>query len=230
MWFHRLLTVPVRLLWAAIVIATPAACTYGPGIVAVPELDNEVLGIGDNNSSPFVGRTRADVLRQVGEPADKRHYPTGEDWAYPVRAFSPRDFPPAAILRIEFTLAGVVSDWYFFNSRTKARLPIRETYTDARRFLARVCGRPVGEVNLEAGIRRNQSSKADIAALLAPVVGGRHFSRAHVRETITASGFVWDYYVDRPSPVFIPPFYVIVVFGDEGVVKLIYPEGYGGCI
>lgn len=226
MCFHRFATATVSLLWAAIVVATLAACTTGPGRVAVSELDDQVLGIGYNSRSPFVGRTSTDVLRQVGDPADKVHSPTREEWAYPVRAFSPRGLPPAAILRIEFDLAGVVSDWYYFDPRTKMRLPIRESLTDAQRFLGRICGRPVREVNLEAGIRRNQSTKADIVALLAPVVGGR----ARVRETITASWVAWDYYVDRPSPVFIPPFYVIVVFGAKGVVEVIYPEGYGGCI
>jgi hypothetical protein len=228
MCFHRFAAATVSLLWAAIVVATLASCTTGPGTVAVSELDDQVLGIGYNSSSPFVGRTSTDVLRQVGDPADQRHSPR-EEWAYPVRAFSPRALPPAAILRIEFDLAGVVSDWYFFDPRTKIRLPIRESLTDAQRFLGRICERPVREVNLEAGIRRNQSTKAEIVALLAPVVGGMHFRRARVRETATASGVAWDYYVDRPSPVFIPPFYVIVEFGAKDVVELIYPEGYGGC-
>jgi hypothetical protein len=56
-----------------------------------------------------------------------------------------------------------------------------------------------------------------------------HFSRARVRETVTLSGRVWDYSVDRPSPVFVPPFHVIVVIGADGLVERVYLEGYGGC-
>lgn len=73
----------------AVVPAVPIqrAARSGPASVPVPELDQRTLEIGSNSSSPFIGRSTADVLRAVGAPADKIFFKNGpEEWAYAVRA------------------------------------------------------------------------------------------------------------------------------------------------
>jgi len=213
--------------WLMILAAVVLGCGgSGPRPVPVPELDQRTLEIGQNSSTAFVGRSPAEVLRAAGEPAQKR--PSlgrgSEQWAYAVRAFSPAAgfSVPAAILRIEFDGAGVVTDWYFRDPAGRTRLPVRESLPDAQRFLSSICRQPVPEIDLEAGLQRKQSTQEDVASLLAPVRSDKG------REEALSEGLAWEYYVDRPSPVFVPPFYVMVSI-ENGRVNRIYPSGYGGC-
>lgn len=121
-----------------------------------------------------------------------------------------------------------MTDWYFRDPRSHTRLPVRESLADAQRFLSSICRQPVPEIDLQAGLKRKQSTKRDVASLLVPVLD-KGWRRAHAREEASTAGLAWEYYVDRPSPVFIPPFYVVVSI-QNGSVKAIYPEGYGGCL
>jgi hypothetical protein len=213
----------MTLSWVAIVVSTTAACTQQ---VAVPELDSQVI-----DTVGMAGRTSAEVLQRLGEPSVRRVNGTQPEWDYAIRTFQSGDaLRRAGVLRIEFGHTGVVSDWYFLDPRSRARLPVRETLAAARRYLGRICKQPIREVNLEAGIRRGETTPSEIADLLEPLA--RYTRR---REISTGSGLAWDYDVDRPSPVFIPPFYITVTFGDkfvgsQGLVTSAVPQGYGGCI
>jgi hypothetical protein len=51
----------------------------------------------------------------------------------------------------------------------------------------------------------------------------------NVRERPLASGVTWDYYVDRPSPLFMAPGYVVVEFTAGGVTAISYDAPFGGC-
>jgi hypothetical protein len=211
----------ITLIGAAI-LATLVACSPS---VAVPQLDSQIIDIAG-----IAGTTGTDVLHRLGEPSAKRVVGGRLEWEYAIRSFWSEGAlrRRAGALRIEFSDSGVVSDWYFRDPRTSVRLPITETLAGARQYLARVCGQPIAEVDLE-GIRRGRTTTSEIVALLEPVA--RYTRR---KEIATTSGIAWDYDVDRPSPVFIPPFYAEVTFGDQdvgspGTVRHAYVEGYGGC-
>jgi hypothetical protein len=184
-----------------------------------------------------MGTSKAEVVRLLGAPASEEGapntIPSGSVlWSYPIRAFAPvAGLVPAAILRIEIDAAGHVSDWYFLDAHGRNRLPIRETLSAARRFLASVCHQPVSEVDLETAIRPGRTLKSDIIQLLTPVAEWSMTKEPYLHETTSTAGrTVLDYFVDRPSPVFIPPFYQKITIGPSGYVSLAYPEGYGGCL
>lgn len=210
----------ITLIGVAILVST-VACSQP---VAVPELDSQIISIVG-----IAGNTSTDVLHRLGEPSARRVVGAEVEWEYAVRSSPGAWGRRAGALRIEFSTSGVVSDWYFLDPRTGVRLPITETLAAARQYLARICGQPIAEVGLEAGIRRGRTTTSEIVALLEPVA--RYTRR---KETTTTSGIAWDYDVDRPSPVFIPPFYVVLHFGGQdvgspGTVMFAYAEGYGGC-
>lgn len=215
----------ITLLGVAILVSTAVACSPSPS-VPVPELDSQIIDIAG-----IAGNTSTDVLHRLGEPSARRVVGGEVGWEYAIRSLNSRGAlrRRAGDLRIEFSDSGVVSDWYFLDPRTSVRLPITETLAGARQYLARICRQPIAEVDLEAGIRRGRTTTSEIVALLEPVA--RYTRR---KETATTSGIAWDYDVDRPSPVFIPPFYVEVHFGGQdvgspGTVMFAYAEGYGGC-
>ena len=192
--------------------------------VPVPELDKQRIDVTNIAGSAII-----DVSDRLGEPSATRSFGQHVEWSYAIRAFqSGQGLRRAAVLRIVFG-GGAVSEWYFVDRSTTARLPMSETLAAARRYLKRLCGQPIKEVDLWAGIVPGRTSQRDVTSLFEPVM-----RYTHRREQSTPSAIVWDFDVDRPSPLFIPPFYLKVVFqsrhaGPGILVSHVYPDGYGEC-
>ena len=233
-----------------LVLNTPVFDFLGPPNaryrnVAVSELDDFLLPYTSLSSGKL---TEAELHAKLGNPLADVATRNGERrLIYAIRAWAPlgdqriEGIAPAAILRITFDDAGIVSDWYFIHSVTGAQLPQKETLEDATRSMSGVCGWPVeNQVVLETGIQRGVSKMSEVIRLLpedsiwiSPVVVGQPMASLtlYPRRTPTPDGEAWEYYVDRPAPIFIPPFHFDMYVNDAGAVRRGWVfHAYGGCI
>jgi len=199
--------------------------------VAVPELDRLQVSYSTLHSDKI---TSSLVRRELGNaPVGGRLKEGGKSSTYAiyaVRAWSPAGlYVPAPILRVHIDSDGVVSDWYFLHPRTYQRLAITETLTEAQSAVSHICGAdqrapmPI----LETVLQKGRSKIADINQLTRSYRPPEGFP--HPRKVPTANGEVWDYHVDRPSPLFIPPFYFIIEYDAASVKTFDMVSGYGGC-
>ena len=121
---------------------------------------------------------------------------------------------------------------------TNEQLQIRETLDDATRSMSGVCRWPTeSQIVLETAILRGQSTMEDVISELPEDSVWTHVAGEpvewilHPRKMSTPEGQVWDYFVDRPSPVFIPPFYYQFPIDQSGVVRRGWMfHAYGGCL
>jgi hypothetical protein len=180
------------------------------------------------------------VLAVLGEPSDRRPSLLGETvWRYAIRAWSDiaeqRTIVPAARLRLSFDASALLDDWWFVDAQG-VRLPVRESPAEADRWyrsLARAPRPTPPRVVLEETLVRGRTTQAEVE---------RELGRWHpdLRETggpvtlfqerAAASGEIWDWYVDRPSPLFVPPRYLIASFDRGGTLmgwhfQSTYPGG-----
>jgi hypothetical protein len=185
-------------------------------------------------------QTEAEVVRLLGRPAAKLSAPfaEGEVLVYPVIRSGWAGYSHAPVLRIDFDSAGMVQDVGFFQPQTGERLPVREKLERARKRLS--CGRSIvdgthsgvrPEVAVDK-IRAGQSTREDVVKILAafeppPPMQAVPFPR----KGIARSREIWEYYVDRPSPLFIPSeLRAVVVLYTDGVSYKSFERGYSGCV
>lgn len=117
----------------------------------------------------------------------------------------------------------------FRTSGTSERLTVRESREAADSWREGICDAlPI--IDLEAVIRVGKSSKEQMQESLVwwTATASSFLKDVNVRKSADKDGETWTYYVDRPSPLFIPPFYRTIYFRD-GVVTMSSIEGYGGC-
>ena len=187
------------------------------------------------------GATEKEVLGVLGEPADRRRscVPGETAWRYPIRAWSDNAngarIVPAPLLRITFDSEGLLSAMLFVDPVTGEPLPIEESLDEATRWFDRLSPDPVPRrIELERSLRVGVSRPADVERLLGewrpdPGCGpGGEFPI--LREARSRGGEIREYYVDRPSPLFIPPRYLIASFDDRGLLMVwwlqqTYPGG-----
>lgn len=202
--------------------------------VSIPELDGSVVPYSRLH---FGKITEADVRHEFGDPpVDEQTKDGGKIWIYPVRAFhgtplSRLGLVLAAILRVEFDRAEIVSDWYFLDPRTHRRLGVTETLSDALGAVTAICGARGSasrQIVLEPVLQRGRTTMAEVKHLGLAAMPPASF--ASPRTVPGSRGQAWDIYVDRPSPVFVPPFYYIIGFNAAGVATSGGATGYGGCI
>jgi hypothetical protein len=185
-------------------------------------------------------KTEVEVVRLLGPPAAKLPAPFAEgvELVYPVRS-GWAGYSHAPVLRIEFDSAGLVQDVGFFQPQTGERLPVREKIERARKKLS--CGRSIvdgthfgvrPEVALEQ-IRPGQSGREDVVEVLAafepppPSMLTVPFPRKGTAE----SREIWEYYVDRPSPLIIPAkLEATVTIYSDGVFSRGFQRGFTGCV
>jgi hypothetical protein len=181
------------------------------------------------------------VLAILGEPSDRRAGLLGETvWRYPVRAWSDiaeqRTIVPAARLRMRFDAEAKLDDWEFVDA-DGGRLPIRESPEEAERWFRSLALAPQPippRVVLEETLVRGRTTQAEVERSLGrwhpDLLRGCGGPVTLYEERAADSGAIWDWYVDRPSPLLVPPRYLVVTLARDGTLaawhfEATYPGG-----
>ena len=183
------------------------------------------------------------VIRVLGEPADRRPscVPGEVVWRYPVRAWNDmansREIVPAVLLRVSFDMSYTVTDWAFVDSRTMRALAVPETSDEASRWFQSLAQAPPPippRVELDDLLLRGQTTQPDVETILGQWQPDLHCGNGGpapvARKATTVSGAIWDWYADRPSPLFVPPRYLVATFDDQATLlgwhfEQTYPGG-----
>jgi hypothetical protein len=89
-------------------------------------------------------------------------------------------------------------------------------------------------VKLDEVLIRGRTTQLDVERILGQwrpdLLCGNGGPVPVVRKRTTDSGSVWDWYADRPSPLFVPPRYLVASFDDRGALivwhfERTYPGG-----
>jgi hypothetical protein len=238
--------------WKAVVLASVAACFVLQGcamlnsssIKAVPVEDADQYGISLDRARSLHQGDGADLVVAVfGEPPDKQRSCVldGIVWRYPIRAWSDmassREIVPASRLRARFDGSGTLIDWGFIDSLAKHALAVRETADDAYRWFQSLSQAPLPIphlIDLNKTLIRGQTTQHEVEQALGlwhpDLYCGNGGPVPVVTKMISESGSVWDWYVDRPSPLFVPPHYLVVSYNKEGSLigwhlEATYPGG-----
>lgn len=209
------------------------------GIKVVPVEDVDRYGISlDRARSLRPGEGEDAVVAVLGEPADKQRscVPNRVVWRYPIRAWSDmanrRKIVPAVHLRVRFDASGTLVDWGFIDPRTRHALAVRETVDDAYRWFRSLSQAPSPTpplIDLNKTLVRSQTTQHDVERVLGQwhpdIYCGNGGPVPVVTKMTTKSGSVWDWYVDRPSPLFIPPYYMVVNYDERGALTGLHFEG-----
>jgi hypothetical protein len=148
-----------------------------------------------------------------------------------------REVVPEVVLRVSFDGLGKLADWGFFDPLTARALAVRETADDASRWFKSLSQAPPPipqRIELDKTLIPGQTTQPDIEQILARWQPDFHCGGGGlapvVKKMTSDSGSVWDWYVDRPSPLFIPPSYLVVCVDDTGALivwhfEQTYPGG-----
>jgi hypothetical protein len=193
-------------------LATSGCTTFSP---AVPELDGYTLPASTGTFKVKIRNghsTKQDVESLLGLPPVVLDL----EWCYPVRA---RSRVRAAMLQVRFDAAGLVSDWGFYHPVTREPLEVRETMEQALAYAPRTRG---GRTIILANIlATGVSSRSSIQSSISMGNSGRY-----VVDT-TGDGETLTFFVDRPSPLYVPPFWSCFRFDERGTLNSQYGAGYG---
>jgi hypothetical protein len=195
-------------------------------VAPVPLEEVDVHGVSFDRARDLRPGDRAEsVERLLGEPADRRPscVPGEIVWRYPIRAWNDmensREIVPAVVLRARFDGSDVLTDWGFVDPLTGRALPVLETRADASRWFESLSHAPPPippRVELDQSLIRGKTKQLDVERILGQWRPDLHCGRGGpvpvVRKTRADSGSIWDWYADRPSPLFIPPRYLIATF------------------
>ena len=177
------------------------------------------------------GDQTASVVDILGNPADQRPscVPGEVIWRYPIRAWNDmantREIVPAVLLRVSFDGLGTLADWGFFDSFNGRPLAVRETAEDASIWFQSLSRAPPPippRVELDKILIRGQTTSLDVERILGQwqpdfFCGGGGLVPV-LKKTKIDSGSILDWYVDRPSPLFIPPHYLVVSVNNTGAL------------
>lgn len=244
MWSARLLARKAALLAVAMGIVTQGCGILTPGVKSVPIHEIDAHGISLDRARSLRAGDRAElVVAVLGEPADRaRSCVPGEViWRYPIRAWNDmatsREIVPATLLRITFDGSGVLTGWGFIDSSTGRPLAVQETTEEASRWFQSLSHAPPPippRIELTTTLLRGKTTQQDVERIFGQwqpdLLCGNGGPVPVVRKTVAEAGSVWDWYVDRPSPLFIPPHYLVASFDDTGALivwhfEQTYPGG-----
>jgi hypothetical protein len=149
---------------------------------------------------------------------------------------SRRAIVPAVLLRVQFGGSGTLTDWGFIDSATGRALPVLETSDDAFRWFESLSQAPPPippRIVLAEILIRGHTRQIDVERLLGQWRPDLHCGNGGpapvVRMTRVGSASVWDWYVDRPSPLFIPPRYLVASFDDtDALIAWHFEQTYPG--
>jgi hypothetical protein len=148
-----------------------------------------------------------------------------------------REIVPAVLLRVRFDGSDTLADWGFVESRTLLSLPVLETPDEASRWFLSLSQSPPPippRVVLDEVLIRGRTTQDDVERILGqwqPDIGcGNGGAVPVARKMKVDSGSVWDWYADRPSPLFVAPRYLVATFDDAGALigwhfEQTYPGG-----
>lgn len=130
-----------------------------------------------------------------------------------------REIVPAVVLRMRFDGSDVLTDWGFVDPVTGRALPIVETRNDASRWYESLSDAPPPippRVDLGERLIRGTTTQLEAERILGQwrpdLLCGLGGPAPVVRKMPADSGSVWDWYADRPSPLFVPPRYLVATF------------------
>lgn len=215
------------------------AIILSPNIKTVPVEEADQHGIPlDRARSLHQGDGARLVVSVLGEPADEQKSCVldGIIWRYPIRAWNDKgDRPvivPAVRLRARFDTAGTLIDWGFVDSLTGHPLPVRESLEGAHGWFQSLMHAPPPFpplIDLSRMLISGQTTQQNIESTLGQwhpdLYCGNGGPVPVVKKTFTESGSEWDWYVDRPSPLFVPPHYLVVSFDKHGSLIGMHFEG-----
>jgi hypothetical protein len=207
----------------------------------VPELDHYVI-----NLEGIQGTSSRETVRAIlGEPPFTHEtYRSGElqwtTWRYPIRNIAAIALPPgtkaqrqvipAAELRIWLDASGRVEKWGFFHPVKNSLMEIRESIEQADSQLAKMC-KPQKRIELAAALRQGTPREKVLEGMgwfEGIVSTERKASEVHILREGRQEILI--YYADHPSPLYVPPSYVVVTFYAKGdLATSWYFEGWGGC-
>jgi hypothetical protein len=215
-----------------------------PGVKTVPVEAADRHGIAlDRARSLRQGDGEDLVVAILGEPADKQRSCVldGMIWRYPIRAWSDmahrRDIVPAIRLRTRFDGSGTLIDWEFVDPLAEIALDVQETADSARlwfRSLSRAPPPIPAPIDLNETLVRGKTTQLEVEQALGKWHPDLHCGNGGpvpvVTKTTSGSGSVWDWYVDRPSTLFVPPHYLVVCYDKRGSLigwhfEATYPGG-----
>ena len=216
-------------------------CAILPGStvkpVRVEEVDERGISL-DQIQKLRGGDPAASITDLLGIPADRRPscVPGEVVWRYPIRAWNDmansREVVPAALLRVTFDRGGTLRDWGFVDSSGGRPVPVRETVDEASRWFGSLSHAPPPippRIELATTLIRGLVTAIDVERVLGQWQPDLHCGNGGpvpiVRKTKTDSGSVWDWYVDRPSRLFVPPYYLVVSVDDTGSLIVWHFEG-----
>jgi hypothetical protein len=229
---------------AVVCLVTQSCRTPLSNVKPVPVQEIDAHGISLTRVQKLRRGDRAESVAAVlGDPADRRPscVPGEVVWRYPIRAWNDtansREIVPAVLLRVSFDTSGTLTDWEFVDSSTGRPLVVRETPEDALRWFQTLSDAPLPvpqRVELDGTLIRGRTTETDVERMLGQWKPDLHCGSGGpvpvVKKTKDDSGSVWDWYVDRPSPLFIPPRYLVASFDDAGALivwhlEQTYPGG-----
>jgi hypothetical protein len=210
----------------------------------VPVAEIDANGVRLTQARRLVRGNSAQVVMGVlGAPADQQTscVPGEIAWRYPIRAWNDMansgNIIHAPLLRATFDQAGLLTDWRFVDSVTARSLPVQESLDEAERWFQTLASAPPPtppHITLGKRLIPGRTTMNDTESLLGQwhpdLLCGAGGLAPVLRETKTASGTVMEWYVDRPSPLFIPPSYLIATFEQAGTLigwhfRQTYPGG-----
>ncbi len=211
---------------------------WSVGVKPVPVEEIDAHGISLAQVHKLKSGDRAEsVVLVLGEPADRRPscVPGRTLWRYPIRAWNDwvdsGEIVPAVLLRINFDASGTLTDWGFVDPLTGRSLPVAETLDDASRWFASLAAAPPPtprRIKLDETLIRGRTTEADVERALGQWRPDLYCSNGGpvpvVRKTKVELGSVWEWYVDRPSPLFVPPRYLVASFDDKGALTVCHLE------
>ncbi len=208
-----------------------AEFSFGRVVQPVPELDHVTLDVAEIRTTS----RQSDVSVKMGEPPFVGEDPTGVIWWYPVRIS--RDGPvsrvvAAALLKVSLDAAGRVDEWGFFHPVSGARLEIRERLEEADTWYRELCN-PPARIELAAALKKGTPKAAVLDSMRWFTVWPERASfieRNLFRSSTSSQRETLTFYADRPSPLYIPPFYFEITFYSLGKRTTgTALQGWGGC-
>lgn len=216
----------------------------GSGVRPVPVAETDSRGTAlERVRSLRAGDRGEQVAAILGEPADRQRtcMPVRIVWRYPLRAWNDMaergELVPAALLRLRFDDRGTLADWGFVDPRDGRALPVRETAGEAARWFRSLSHAPPPvppRIDLIETLVRGRTTLEQVERALGrwhpDLLCGNGGPVPLVRKSASDSGSVWDWYVDRPSRLFIPPRYLVAAFDEDGTLigthfEQTYPGG-----